>query len=657
MDRVAHHLMAVVIWECHREVHRPTRELPFPVGQTRPGASPPGSATPSAPQGRTGLDAYIKKLWSIEAANDPNAHTPGSQYRGLNQLSPGEERKYGINDNNWRNPDAQYKAAVGKATNDAAEFTKIMGREPTPGELYLVHNQGIGGAANHLNNPTGLAWQNMYATAEGRQKGEAWAARAIQGNIPKSLRDQGYNWRNIDSGTFANGWTSRFGLPQMAALGLGNTPQQDQPPALPTANSPVADKGVIQPPTTIGSIKAPQNTPANDKDEEGYKVIPPEGTTLKPIQVADNKSIGATSPAMPSTPDPEIEQGGSPPGYGPGPMPPVPYAPSAKQFSDLYGMMLRQGDREGAQKLLEEYRKQLQPYDTKTPQGRLITAPTPGGGGISQFMPGEIQEVPMGKYHFKAIPYINPKTNQTEYQYLIPGGGTNGGSGLGSADEAMKKVREWDAMEHGAQTRMTGAMTERNKLVGQSIDAPGIIRNLDVMQAQLSRAQMLRGPGGPLALELSQLVDSISPGASKAMGLSKEASSSEIFNKINAFLATQTTQSLSARGTNFQLQTFMRTHPSLMNTYEGSKILIDLLKQEFQIRQNVGSRLWKLDESNVNQMPDIIKDEYDKAPPVMHLPEGDFYMKHFNSKEDLQQHGLKKGDMFLSKKDEMKVVP
>ena len=38
-------------------------------------------------------------------------------------------------------------------------------------EAYLAHQQGVGGATSHITNPDRPAWESMYATAEGQQKG------------------------------------------------------------------------------------------------------------------------------------------------------------------------------------------------------------------------------------------------------------------------------------------------------------------------------------------------------------------------------------------------------------------------------------------------------------------------------------------------------
>ena len=65
-----------------------------------------------------------------------------------------------------------------------------MGASRLPAELYMLHQQGVAGAATHMANPDAPAWQNMYRTREGQKKGPAWARLAIWGNIPQDQRAQ-----------------------------------------------------------------------------------------------------------------------------------------------------------------------------------------------------------------------------------------------------------------------------------------------------------------------------------------------------------------------------------------------------------------------------------------------------------------------------------
>ena len=55
-------------------------------------------------------------------------------------------------------------------------------------DLYLIHQQGWEGAAEHISQPDRIAWKSMCATSEGREKGQKWCKRAIWGNTLPALK-------------------------------------------------------------------------------------------------------------------------------------------------------------------------------------------------------------------------------------------------------------------------------------------------------------------------------------------------------------------------------------------------------------------------------------------------------------------------------------
>jgi len=125
----------------------------------------------------TALAGYMPRYVHIESGGNPNARS--GSYTGLLQMGPDERAKYGGNgiDNGARMYADKYNA-----------FVQKHGRDPSPTELYLANQQGAGGLAAHMANPTAPAWQNMASTAEGRAKGDAWARQAIWGNVPDTMK-------------------------------------------------------------------------------------------------------------------------------------------------------------------------------------------------------------------------------------------------------------------------------------------------------------------------------------------------------------------------------------------------------------------------------------------------------------------------------------
>lgn len=165
-------------------------------------------------------DSWVHRLFTIESGGNPENVT-GSN-RGLGQFSPDLERKYGITD--WKNY-GQQAAAVRREYNDfAPRLSRSLGRDPTGGEFYLAHQQGLDGAIAHFANPEGAAWQNVRKF----YKSDDVAKQAIWGNIPDHAKDSptfnkemfpdGVN--SVTSGDFSQGWARKFDEGRSPATGV-----------------------------------------------------------------------------------------------------------------------------------------------------------------------------------------------------------------------------------------------------------------------------------------------------------------------------------------------------------------------------------------------------------------------------------------------------
>lgn len=149
----------------------------------------PAEASSAIDQAATahGVDAgLLTRYAKIESGGDPSNVT--GSYKGLFQLSDGEFRKYGPPGGNIFDPVDNAMAAAAKLRAEAQVFMVKNGRAPTATDLYLVHQQGDAGYAAHMANPNAPAWRNMASTGEGQAKGDAWAKKAVWGNIPDNLK-------------------------------------------------------------------------------------------------------------------------------------------------------------------------------------------------------------------------------------------------------------------------------------------------------------------------------------------------------------------------------------------------------------------------------------------------------------------------------------
>jgi hypothetical protein len=181
--------------------------LPDAVGETR--APHNNSIRAEIEQAAMLFDVDIRMMKAfarIESGYNPKVTT--GKYKCLFQLSNWEFAKY------WRGDIYDIRdcsiAAARKFATEAAEFERDVGRRATAAEIYCIHQQGYQGCSFHYAAPHQLAWKNMYLTAEGQERGEAWARKAIWGNVPSDIKDQIKGGvETLTSGQFIAIWTER----------------------------------------------------------------------------------------------------------------------------------------------------------------------------------------------------------------------------------------------------------------------------------------------------------------------------------------------------------------------------------------------------------------------------------------------------------------
>lgn len=191
-----------------------------------------------------GVDPDLMRTFArIESGGRPDV-TTGS-YKGLFQLSDAEFSRNGGRGDIF-DPIANSEAAARKMRRETDWFSNRFGRAPTAAELYMMHQQGVGGAQAHWNNPDAPAWQNMASTAEGRSKGERWAKAAIWGNVPDDVKARYGSVENMTSRDFLQMWdekvarlggapSARQSLPQARGRGQEDRSGSDDPSWMETA--------------------------------------------------------------------------------------------------------------------------------------------------------------------------------------------------------------------------------------------------------------------------------------------------------------------------------------------------------------------------------------------------------------------------------------
>jgi len=153
-----------------------------------------------------GLDSsFMEAVAKIESDFSPKQRT--GSYIGLFQLSRSEFRKYGSGD--ISSPRDNAVAAAYKLLAEATLFVQYTHKEPTFSDLYLIHQQGWRGAAEHVSHPERVAWKSICATDEGRQRGERWCKRAIWGNTLPTVKHAWKSVNKLTSDAFVNMWRQR----------------------------------------------------------------------------------------------------------------------------------------------------------------------------------------------------------------------------------------------------------------------------------------------------------------------------------------------------------------------------------------------------------------------------------------------------------------
>lgn len=130
----------------------------------------------------------------IESRMNPHADNPNSSASGLFQFTSRTAREYGLTGNKRNDIAAQADAAARMAANNSRALGRALGRSPTPGELYLAHQQGLGGATALLRNPDKPAAQVL--------------SQFYGGNAANVIAQNGGN-PNMSAGQFAGMWVNK----------------------------------------------------------------------------------------------------------------------------------------------------------------------------------------------------------------------------------------------------------------------------------------------------------------------------------------------------------------------------------------------------------------------------------------------------------------
>ena len=209
-----------------RNATRAARGALFGSGQTQQSGAPKGQYTASnlrrhnqqiiAEEARkAGIDPSIMlAIAHIETGGefDERAKSRVSSASGLFQFMKDTRGRYGLDGNTVF--DARKNAAAGARmlNENRAFFRKRFGREPSAGELYLMHQQGAGGASALLSNPNALAIDVLTRAHRGNRRRAAEIIRKNGGRM------------DMTAGQFSSRWTNKGDALHAAYGGYANRP-------------------------------------------------------------------------------------------------------------------------------------------------------------------------------------------------------------------------------------------------------------------------------------------------------------------------------------------------------------------------------------------------------------------------------------------------
>ena len=142
---------------------------------------------------------YLETISMLESSGGTNVGT--GQYTGIFQIGPEVAADFGVTPERLRDPRVNAQVAAMLAGRNAAALRGALGREPQPWELYLAHQQGLGGATALLRAPSAKAVDVLASAYGGDRNAAAQAITQNGGNI------------NMTAGEFAGLWAQNMSKP------------------------------------------------------------------------------------------------------------------------------------------------------------------------------------------------------------------------------------------------------------------------------------------------------------------------------------------------------------------------------------------------------------------------------------------------------------
>lgn len=335
------------------------------------------------------------------------------------------------------------------------------------------------------------------------------------------------------------------------------------------------------------------------------------------------------------------------PGYT-GPAPKVVGLPSEAEVRALLSSPMIASDPDAVANIVEQYREKAKPYRVPVPGGELEITPKPRGQVADyKFHPtNKVESLSVGGMTIPMNTIMSPD-GKKGYQLQIPGFENKVFSSQGEAGTAVEKLlrgAQGMAQEGQAGLDLTKNATDLvNTAVQQGTASNDIIKTLRTMDALSKSADwnMPRGPTNEFMVSMRQFLSNVT-----GSPISDSTSSAEVIQKLNNFLASTSTKAITDRGTNFDLQTFMRANPSLTQTKQGMESLIDIMTQEYSAKQKIGQMANSLSPAEVRKFPEMVAKYQNENPVKFNF--GNKRVNGYPVKEESDLKYIQSGEWFLT---------
>lgn len=146
---------------------------------------------------------------------DPTIKNPKSSATGFFQFTDGTWEAMGGTKADRLDPARQIELGIKLQKQNRAQLRASLGREPTGGELYLAHQQGVGGAKALLNAPQGQsAIDALTPLYDGNRARATEAVVNNGGKADMSAADFAQKWLRKFQTTAAGGAVARLATPE-----------------------------------------------------------------------------------------------------------------------------------------------------------------------------------------------------------------------------------------------------------------------------------------------------------------------------------------------------------------------------------------------------------------------------------------------------------